>query len=152
MAINLSETSGRKGRSRLSTSMSEINVTPLVDVMLVLLIIFMVTAPMIQSGIGINLPQAETESAPAEEGLTLTITADGYIHIGESVINVNLLERRLLEYFYNKDKKIVYIRADRNLSYGQLIQVLDIIKKSGIEVVGLVTEPLEKPTTKKRTG
>ncbi|MDD8031733.1 MAG: biopolymer transporter ExbD [Acidobacteriota bacterium] len=152
MAINLSETSSRKGRSRLSTSMSEINVTPLVDVMLVLLIIFMVTAPMMQSGIGINLPQAETESAPAEEGLTLTITADGYIHIGESVINVNLLERRLLEYFYNKDKKIVYIRADRNLSYGQLIQVLDIIKKSGIEVVGLVTEPLEKPTTKKRTG
>jgi biopolymer transport protein TolR len=152
MAINLPETSGRKGRRRLGTSMSEINVTPLVDVMLVLLIIFMVTAPMMQSGIGINLPQAETESAPAEEGLTLTITADGYIHIGESVINVNLLERRLLEYFYNKDKKIVYIRADRNLSYGQLIQVLDIIKKSGIEVVGLVTEPLEKPATKKRTG
>jgi biopolymer transport protein TolR len=152
MAINLTEASAGKGRRRMGTSMSEINVTPLVDVMLVLLIIFMVTAPMMQSGIGINLPEAETESAPAEEGLTLTITADGYIHIGESVINVNLLERRLLEYFYNKDKKIVYIRADRKLSYGQLIQVLDIIKKSGIEVVGLVTEPLEKPAAKKRTG
>jgi len=83
--------------------------------------------------------------------LTLTITADGYIHLGESVINVNLLERRLQEYFFNKTKKIVYLRADRNLSYGQLIQVLDIIKKAGIEVVGLVTEPLEKTTTKKRT-
>ncbi|MBP7870363.1 MAG: biopolymer transporter ExbD [Candidatus Saccharicenans sp.] len=151
MALNLNSGSTINGRRRIGTSMSEINVTPLVDVMLVLLIIFMVTAPMMQSGIGINLPQAETESAPAEEGLTLTITADGYIHLGESVINVNLLERRLQEYFFNKTKKIVYLRADRNLSYGQLIQVLDIIKKAGIEVVGLVTEPLEKTTTKKRT-
>ncbi|MBC7361824.1 MAG: biopolymer transporter ExbD [Candidatus Aminicenantes bacterium] len=152
MALNLNSTPTANSRRRVGTSMSEINVTPLVDVMLVLLIIFMVTAPMMQSGIGINLPQAETESAPAEEGLTLTITADGYIHIGESVININLLERRLHEYFYNKTKKIIYIRADRNLNYGQLIQVLDIVKKSGIEVVGLVTEPLEKPATKKRTG
>ncbi|MGB4703708.1 MAG: biopolymer transporter ExbD [Candidatus Saccharicenans sp.] len=151
MAVNLNPTPAADGRRRLGTSMSEINVTPLVDVMLVLLIIFMVTAPMMQSGIGINLPQAETESAPAEEGLTLTVTADGYIHIGESVININLLERRLKEYFYNRTKKIVFIRADRNLNYGQLVQILDIIKKSGIEIVGLVTEPLEKPPAKKRT-
>jgi len=152
MGVNLSPAPSANGRRRLGTSMSEINVTPLVDVMLVLLIIFMVTAPMMQSGIGLNLPQAETESAPAEEGLTLTITADGYIHFGESVININLLEIRLQEYFFNKNKKIVYLRADRNLNYGQLVQVLDIIKKSGIEVVGLVTEPLEKPAAKKRTG
>lgn len=152
MAVNLNPAPASGGRRRLGTSMSEINVTPLVDVMLVLLIIFMVTAPMMQSGIGINLPQAETESAPAEEGLTLTITADGYIHLGESVINVNLLERRLLEYFHNKTKKIIYIRADRNLNYGQLIQVLDIVKRSGIEIVGLVTEPLEKPPARKRTS
>lgn len=152
MALNLNPSPATNGRRRMGTSMSEINVTPLVDVMLVLLIIFMVTAPMMQSGIGINLPQAETESAPAEEGLLLTITADGYIHIGESVININLLEKRLQEYFYNKTKKVIYIRADRNLNYGQLIQVLDIVKKAGIEVVGLVTEPLEKPATKKRTG
>ncbi len=152
MAVNLNPAPAYGGRRRLGTSMSEINVTPLVDVMLVLLIIFMVTAPMMQSGIGINLPQAEIESAPAEEGLTLTITADGYIHLGESVINVNLLERRLQEYFFNKTKKIIYIRADRNLNYGQLIQVLDIVKKSGIEIVGLVTEPLEKPPARKRTS
>ncbi|MCR4409691.1 MAG: biopolymer transporter ExbD [Candidatus Saccharicenans sp.] len=152
MAVNLNPAPASGGRRRLGTSMSEINVTPLVDVMLVLLIIFMVTAPMMQSGIGINLPQAETESAPAEEGLTLTITADGYIHLGESVINVNLLERRLQEYFFNKTKKIIYIRADRNLNYGQLIQILDIVKKSGIEIVGLVTEPLEKPPARKQTS
>jgi len=68
-------------RKEIGTSLSEINITPLVDVMLVLLIIFMVTAPMMQSGIGVNLPQAETESAPSEEGLTLTITKDRYIHM-----------------------------------------------------------------------
>jgi biopolymer transport protein ExbD len=80
----------------VGTHLSEINVTPFVDVMLVLLVIFMVTAPMMQSGIGVNLPQAETDSKPAEEGLTLTVTKDQYVHIGESTININLLERRLV--------------------------------------------------------
>ena len=78
-------------RDKLGTSLSEINVTPFIDVMLVLLVIFMVTAPMMQSGIGVNLPQAETESAPAEEGLTITITKDRFIHLESSVININLL-------------------------------------------------------------
>ena len=94
----------------IGTSLSEINVTPLVDVMLVLLIIFMVTAPMMQSGIGVNLPQAETESAPADEGLTLTVTKDRYIHIGDTPINIFLLENKLNEYFYGKEKKVVFIR------------------------------------------
>ena len=92
-------------KRRIGTSLSEINVTPLVDVMLVLLIIFMVTTPMMQSGIGVNLPQAETESAPAEEGLTLIITKDRYIHIENSVINQFLLEQKLKEFFYGKEKK-----------------------------------------------
>ncbi len=107
-------------RSRLGTSLSEINVTPLVDVMLVLLIIFMVTAPMMQSGIGVNLPQAETESAPAESGLTLTITKDRLIYLGDTVININLLGKKLQEYFYGRDKKIVFIKADQDISYGIL--------------------------------
>lgn len=130
-------------RRQLGTSLSEINVTPFVDVMLVLLIIFMVTAPMMQSGIGINLPQAETESAPAEEGLTLTITEDKYIHMENSVINQFLLEQKLREYFYGKEKKIVFIRGDENLPYGFVMRILDITKKAGIEQVGLVTRPLE---------
>jgi biopolymer transport protein TolR len=130
-------------RRRVGTSLSEINVTPFVDVMLVLLIIFMVTAPMVQSGIGINLPQAETESAPAEEGLTLTISQDRYIHMGEQVINIQLLERKLAEYFYGRPKKILYLKADKSLSYEFIIQVLDITKKVGVEVIGLVTEPEE---------
>ena len=131
-------------RSReVGTSLSEINVTPFVDVMLVLLIIFMVTAPMMQTGIGVNLPQAETESVPAEEGLTLTITNDRYIHIQNAIINQFLLEQRLKEHFYGKEKKIVFIRADENLPYGFVINIIDIVKKAGVEIIGLVTEPKE---------
>ncbi len=139
------------GRRQPGTSLSEINVTPFVDVMLVLLVIFMVTAPMMQSGIGINLPQAETESAPAEEGLTLTITEDKYIHIENSVINQFLLEQKLKEHFFNKEKRIVFIRADETLPYGYIMRILDITKKAGVEVVGLVTQPIEaeKPRKKK---
>jgi biopolymer transport protein TolR len=131
-------------RKEIGTSLSEINVTPLVDVMLVLLIIFMVTAPMMQSGIGINLPQAETNSSPAEEGLTMTITQDRYIHIGESPINIFLLENKLKEYFYGKEKKVVFIRADESLPYGYVINVLDVTKKAGVQVVGLVVKPIEE--------
>jgi biopolymer transport protein ExbD len=127
-------------RGRIGTSLSEINVTPFIDVMLVLLVIFMVTAPLMQSGIGVNLPQAETESAPAEEGLIITITKDRFIHMGESVININLLERKLKEYFAGKPKKIVFIRGDEDIPYGFFIDTLDIIKKAGVETVGLLTE------------
>lgn len=131
-------------QKEIGSSLSEINVTPLVDVMLVLLIIFMVTAPMMQSGIGVNLPQAETNSSPAEEGLTMTITQDRYIHIGDSPINIFLLENKLKEYFYGKEKKVVFIKADESLPYGYVIHVLDIIKKAGVEVVGLVVKPVEE--------
>ncbi len=130
-------------KRQIGTSLSEINVTPFVDVMLVLLIIFMVTAPMMQSGVGVNLPQAETDSAPAEEGLTLSISKDRYIHIEDSVINEFLLEQKLKEYFFGKEKKIVFIRADEDLPYGFVIRILDITKKAGIEIVGLIVEPLE---------
>ncbi len=135
-------------KRRLGTSLSEINVTPFVDVMLVLLVIFMVTAPMIQSGISVNLPQAETDSTPAEEGLTLTITKDKYIHIESSVINQFLLEQKLKEYFYGKEKKIVFIRADESLPYGFVMRILDISKKAGVEITGLITRPIE-PEEKK---
>jgi biopolymer transport protein ExbD len=129
--------------------MSEINVTPFVDVMLVLLVIFMVTAPMMQSGIGINLPQAETDSKPAEEGLTLTVTKDQYIHIGENTYNINLLERRLTEYFVNRPKKVVYLQADEALPFGVIVRIMDITKKAGIEVIGIITEPIDVKDKKK---
>jgi biopolymer transport protein TolR len=141
--------SSSRGRRQVGTSMSEINVTPFVDVMLVLLVIFMVTAPMMQSGIGINLPQAETDSKPAEEGLTLTVTKDQYIHIGENTYNINLLERRLTEYFLNKPKKIVYLQADEDLPFKVVVRIMDITKKAGVEVIGIITEPIEIKDKKK---
>ncbi len=134
---------GPLSRRQMGTSLSEINVTPFVDVMLVLLVIFMITAPMIQSGISVNLPQAETDSTPAEEGLTLTIKADRYIYIENSIINEFLLEQKLKEHFFGKEKKIVFIRADESLPYGYVMRIMDIAKKAGVEVIGLVTRPLE---------
>jgi biopolymer transport protein ExbD len=136
-------------KRQVGTHLSEINVTPFVDVMLVLLVIFMVTAPMMQSGIGINLPQAETDSKPAEEGLTLTITKDQYVHIGDSTININLLERRLTEYFMNKPKKVVYLQIDKDVPWGVGVRVMDITKKVGIEIIGVITEPIDVKDKKK---
>jgi biopolymer transport protein TolR len=130
-------------KREIGTSLSEINVTPLVDVMLVLLVIFMVTAPMLKMGIGVNLPQAETQSAPAEEGLTLTVTPDRYIHIEGQPTNIFLLETRLRQYFFRREKKVIFIQADESLNYGYVIQIIDIAKKIGVEQVGLITEPPE---------
>ena len=136
-------------KRQVGTHLSEINVTPFVDVMLVLLVIFMVTAPMMQSGIGINLPQAETDTKPAEEGLTLTVTKDQYVHIGDSTININLLERRLTEYFANKPKKVVYLQVDKDVPWGVGVRIMDITKKVGIEIIGVMTEPIDVKDKKK---
>jgi len=138
-----------RAKRDVGTALSEINVTPFVDVMLVLLIIFMVTAPMMQSGIGVSLPTAETDTIPAEEGLQVTVKADQSIYIGNSVININLLERQLQNAYYGKSKKVLFLRADKNLPYGFIMDVLDIVKKSGIEVVGLMNQPKEKRADRK---
>jgi biopolymer transport protein ExbD len=110
----------------------------------------MVTAPMMQSGIGINLPQAETDTKPAEEGLTLTVTKDQYVHIGDSTININLLERRLNEYFANRPKKVVYLQADESLPYGVVVRIMDITKKAGVEILGIITEPIDVVKDKRK--
>ena len=150
MGISASPLPSASRKRQIGTSLSEINVTPFIDVMLVLLIIFMVTAPMMQSGIGVALPRAETDSAPAEEGLTLTVTPDKYVHIDGSVININLLERRLQGFFAGKTKKIVYIKADEDLPYGVIVSIMDIAKKAGVETIGLVTEPIEPLPARRR--
>jgi len=149
MALSTQSLPSSSRKRQVGTHLSEINVTPFIDVMLVLLVIFMVTAPMMQSGIGINLPQAETDTKPAEEGLTLTVTKDQYVHIGDSVININLLERRLTEYFYNKPKKVVYLQVDKDVPWGVGVRVMDITKKAGVEIVGVITEPIDVKDKKK---
>jgi len=131
-------------RLRLSSNLSEINVTPLVDVMLVLLVIFMVTAPMMQSGIQVNLPTAETKTNPSSGGLILTVTKDRYIYMQDKNLNLYLLESQLKNYFHNREKKIVFLKADKDVSYGYVISVMDIIKKAGIETVGMIVDKKEK--------
>ncbi len=128
------------GARRLSSNLSEINVTPLVDVMLVLLIIFMVTAPMMQSGIEVNLPTVESKSNPSSGGLVITITKERYIYMENQVINIFLLESRVKNYFLGKQKKIVFIKADKDVPYGYVIDVMDVLKKAGIETVGMIVE------------
>jgi len=133
-----------ESRSRITSNMSEINITPLVDVMLVLLVIFMVTAPMMQSGITVNLPTAETKSNPSAGGLVLTVTKDRYIYMENQNINIFLLESRLKNYFMSKKKKIVFLKADKDVSYGYIINVMDVIKKAGIETVGMIVDKKDK--------
>lgn len=130
-------------RIRLSSNLAEINVTPLVDVMLVLLIIFMVTAPLMHSGINVNLPTAETRTNPSSGGVVLTITKERYIYLGEQNINLYLLETQLKNYFVNREKKIVFLKADKDVPYGYVISVMDIIKKAGIDTVGMIVEKKE---------
>ncbi len=130
--------------TKLSSSLSEINVTPLVDVMLVLLIIFMVTAPMMQSGIQVNLPSAETRSNPSSGGLVISITKDRYIYMDGQVVNLFFLETRVKNYFVGRDKKVVFIKADKDVAYGYVIDVMDVLKKAGIETVGMIVEQKTK--------
>ncbi len=129
---------------KLSSNLSEINVTPLVDVMLVLLIIFMITAPMMQSGIQVNLPSAETRSNPSSGGLVITVTKDHYIYMEDKVINLFLLESRVKNYFLGREKKIIFLKADKDVSYGYVIDVMDVLKKAGIETVGMIVDQKEK--------
>jgi len=142
----LPKLSSIRSKRDIGTSLAEINVTPFVDVMLVLLVIFMVTTPMMQSGIGVSLPQAETDTAPADPGLKLTVTADKFIHVEDSIISINLLENRLRSYYQGKAKKIVYLNADESLPYGYIVSIMDIAKKCGVETVGLGTAPVEDKT------
>ena len=130
----------KNNSARLSSNMSEINVTPLVDVMLVLLIIFMVTAPMMQSGINVNLPKVETKTNPSSGGLVVSVTKDRYIYIDDQVVNLYLLESKLKEYFYNKKKKVVFLKADKDLPHGYVTNVMGLLIKAGVETIGIIVE------------
>lgn len=126
-------------------TLSEINVTPLVDVMLVLLIIFMVTAPLMQEGINVNLPKVV--AAPienTEDSLILTIIGGEKIYIEKTELTLGNLPEKLAAILKTKKDKNVYIRADSGARYGFVMQVLSAIRRSGVEEVGLITVPPEK--------
>ena len=125
--------------------MSEINVTPLVDVMLVLLIIFMVTAPMIQQGVDVDLPKTETvEIAPDEGKSIVTLNKEGRIFLGETEIALEEFEEKILHNAKIQKERVVYLYADQSLKYELVVRVMAILKKAGVENLGMVTEPLDE--------
>ncbi len=129
-------------QKRHSKSLSEINVTPLVDVMLVLLIIFMVVAPMMQRGIDVNLPETETASGINEAKFVITIERGNKVYINERPVHIKVLKERMHELMGNRLSETIYIRADRKTQYGTVLQVMDIIRQAGIENISMVTNPI----------
>ncbi|MBI3180865.1 MAG: protein TolR [Myxococcales bacterium] len=133
--------SGGKGPSSRVT-MSEINVTPLVDVMLVLLIIFMVTAPLIQQGVKVNLPEAKAAPVQSEEK-KLVLSVDRYkrVFIGDAEVALAELEEKLKTNAKAQTDKEVYLHADRDLPYGIVVEVMAATQRAGIDNVGMITDP-----------
>jgi len=121
--------------------LAEINVIPLVDVVLVLLVIFMVTAPMLYRGLDIRLPTSASNTIRPEERIILTIERDQKLYLDKDPVNVPQLERRLRAMKERNADVSVYLRADREVPYGTVIQVMDGVKRSGIEKLGMVTDP-----------
>jgi biopolymer transport protein TolR len=120
---------------------ADINVTPLVDVMLVLLIIFMVTAPLIQSGVKVDLPRAQAQQMEhAEEKLVLKITRDRHIYLGDVEIPPAQLESKLSTNARVQKDKEVYLQADRSLPYGLVVQIMAAARRAGVESLGMITE------------
>jgi len=122
--------------------MTDINVTPLVDVMLVLLIIFMVTAPLIQSGVKVDLPRASAQQMEhQEEKLVLTITRDRRVFLGSSEIPPADLEKKLASNARIQKDKELYLHADRSLPYGQVVEIMAVARRAGVESLGMITDP-----------
>jgi biopolymer transport protein TolR len=135
---------GRRRGRRVSTSLAEINVVPLVDVMLVLLIIFMVAAPMIQRGIDVNLPVARRATPITGERIDVTVPLsygqNHVVFIGRDAVNVSVLQERIRQKMETSAQKEVYLRGDRGVNLGQVMEVTDLLKAAGVEKVGLVTQ------------
>jgi biopolymer transport protein TolR len=119
--------------------LSEINVTPFVDVMLVLLVIFMVTAPLLQQGIDVNLPKAKGKELPPEERIMLVIKKGGSIYMNDNTVSVTQMRRKLEA--ISKLNPNVFLKADKDVPYGFVVEVIGEIKEAGIEKLGMITEP-----------
>jgi biopolymer transport protein TolR len=122
--------------------MAEINVVPLVDVVLVLLVIFMVTAPMLYRGLDINLPQTATNTIKPEQRVVVTVERDRQIYMDKDAVPLIQLQSRLAALHQANTEVSVFLRADRDVPYGTVVQVMDSIKKAGIDKLGMVTDPV----------
>ena len=136
MGVNL-----QKKTSRANSPISEINVTPFVDVMLVLLIVFMVTAPMLTVGVPVNLPETNADSLPDDnEPLTVSINAKGEIFVQDSRVGYDDLVPKLLAISKNRTDTRIYVRGDKNLNYGRVIDIMGNLSGNGFTKVALITE------------
>ena len=133
----------RTTQHRKQRMMGEINVTPFVDVMLVLLVIFMVTAPMLQGGVDIQLPQETAKKVDLSKGAIISIKKNKKIYLGKELIPMDKLEERLRDLYDKKKLREVFLRANKNLPYGFVVKAIAKIKKAGIQKLGLVTEFIE---------
>jgi biopolymer transport protein TolR len=133
---------GSGDHRRIGTSLAEINIIPLVDVVLVLLLIFMLTAPMMYRGIDVNLPRAAAKPTAVEERMVLTVTKEQGFYLNDRRITPAGLEEALRDAFQARKDKTLYLKADAGLSYGAVIEAMDRVRRAGIERLGMVTEPV----------
>jgi biopolymer transport protein TolR len=129
---------------RTQTSISDINVTPLVDVVLVLLIIFMVTAPVLQSGIEVSVPKTRTVKEITEERMVISINKQQRVFLGNDPVNINEIKTKLRQKIRDPQHQSVFIRADEDVPFGAFATVMDAVKGAGITNVSIVTQPLDQ--------
>jgi biopolymer transport protein ExbD/biopolymer transport protein TolR len=125
------------------TALAEINITPMVDVVLVLLVIFMITAPVLQSGIDVAVPKTRTVKEITEQRLVLTINRDQEVFLGDQPVNVHELAQKLHEQGSDPTHQMIYLRADERVPFGAFASVMDAVKQAGITNISIVTQPLE---------
>jgi biopolymer transport protein TolR len=140
MAFNFDSGDNR----RIGSTLAEINIIPLVDVVLVLLLIFMLTAPMMYRGIDVNLPRAAAKPTAVEERMVLTLTKEQGLYLNERRVTPTGLEDALRDAFRSRTDKTLYLKADAGLSYGSVVETMDRVRRAGIERLGMVTEPVRE--------
>jgi len=133
-------------KGRTQSSLSEINITPFVDVVLVLLVMFMVTAPILQSGIEVDVPKTKTVKEITEERLVITIDKDQRVFLGNDPININEISDQLHAKIRDTQGQSIFIRSDENVPFGAFATVMDAVKQTGITNVSIVTQPLNTKT------
>jgi biopolymer transport protein TolR len=134
---------------RTQSSISDINVTPLVDVVLVLLIIFMFTAPVLQSGIEVNVPKTRTVKEITEERMVISINKQQRVFLGNDAININEIKSKLRQKIRDPQHQSVFIRADEDVPFGAFATVMDAVKGAGITNVSIVTQPLDQNASRR---